>query len=169
MPQKSISGIELKDAIASDDILGKEVIDSEGNFIGVVEKVFIDKKKLNFIAISVDKGFLQSGLTIGKDYIEKITDYAVFLNIRVAYEIKGMDVFDKNGSIIGIVSKVDLFENKNSISALQVNSGVFKKNLVISSDLIQTIGYSVLLNVTKQEIKDMKKKEDDAAKEGKKG
>ena len=69
MPQKSISGKDLNEAVTSDDILGKDVIDADGKFIGVTEKVFIHPNNLDFIGIEVDKGFLRKGLSIGKDYI----------------------------------------------------------------------------------------------------
>ena len=63
-PQKSISGKDLNEAVTSDDVLGKEVIDADGRFIGITEKVFIHPKELEFMGISVDKGFLKKGLSI---------------------------------------------------------------------------------------------------------
>ncbi len=150
MPQKSISDKDLSGAVTSDDMLGKEVIDLAGSFIGVSEKVFIDPLSLDFIGISVDKGFLRQGLLIGKNYIERIAPHAIFLKIRVAYDIKNMLVFDKDGKKIGIVTKVELLENKNQVKELHVSTG--SRKLIIPFDLIENIGYNVVLKVTRDEI-----------------
>ena len=153
MPKKNVSGKyldEIGDLLTSDDLLGKEVIDESGLSIGVSEKVFIDQN-LNFIGISVDKGLLKRGLTIGKDYIERVAPYAIFLKIRVAYEMKGMDVFDSPGKKVGKVKEVELIGNKNAIKSLIVSSGF--KSLNILPEFIDRIGYNVLLNVSVDEIK----------------
>lgn len=151
MSQRSISSKDLDEAITSDDILGKEVIDAEGRFIGVAEKVFIHPNTLDFIGISIDKGFLKKGLSIGKNYIERVATHAVFLNIRVAFELKGMEVFDKNGKLLGKVTGIELEGSLNKIQQLHV-SGIFEKSLSIPQNLIDNIGYNVLLNVTKEEL-----------------
>ena len=67
--------------ITSDDILGKDVIDTDGNFLGVVDKLFLNEKPLGVAAISVDKGFLDKGLVLSAEYIERVSKYAVFLKI----------------------------------------------------------------------------------------
>src|SRR3989338_2113745 len=143
--QKSISGKDLDEAITSDDVLGKEVIDSDGRFIGITEKVFIHPTLLDFVGISVDKGFLKKGLSIGKDFIEKIGSQAVFLNISVAYEIKGMKVFDKNGKKLGKVSGIALKGSGNDIDAITLSR--LTKKWIIPSKMIDKIGYNVILNV----------------------
>ena len=148
--QKSISGKDLEEAVTSDDLLGKEVIDSDGRFIGVAEKVFIHPETLDFMGISVDKGFLKKGLSIGKDFIEKIASKAIFLSISVSYEIKGLKVFDVNGKEIGKVSGVALKGSGNDIDAITVLS--MGKKLVIPSKMISKIGYNVILNVLKQDV-----------------
>ncbi len=152
MNHASISGRNLDKAITSDDILGKNVIDIEGKILGVAEKVLIDSKSLDFIGIEVDKGFLKKGITIGKSYIEKITHHAVFLNIKVVYEIKGLKVYDKTGANLGTVSNLELYGIKNKIKKLFIKQGFAKKQLEIPSDFIETIGYSVILNVKKKKI-----------------
>ncbi|MCA9485684.1 MAG: PRC-barrel domain-containing protein [Nanoarchaeota archaeon] len=153
MSQRSISGRNLENAITSDDILGKDVVDVGGNFIGVVDKVLIDPKKLDLIGIEVDKGFLKKGLSIGKGYIKRVTDKVVFLNIKVAFEIKGMLVFDNLGAKIGSVSEVKLVGNRNKIGRLFVRQGIGKELIEIQAELIETIGHNVMLNVSKKELK----------------
>ena len=154
MPQKNISGKyldETGDLLTSDDLLGKAVIDESGLSIGVSEKVLIDKKNLDFVGISVDKGLLNKGLTIGKDYIEKVTPYAIFLKIRVAYELKGMEVFDSFGKKVGKVKEVKLVGNKNIIKSLTISSGF--KSFNILPGFIDKIGYNILLNISMNEVK----------------
>jgi len=149
MPKKGISGKELDNAITSEDILGKEVIDKEGESIGVAERVFIDQTSLEFVGISIDKGFIKRGLTIGKSYIKKITKHAIFLKIKVAHQMKGMCVFDSAGEEIGTVSSIDLPNNKNKIKAIHVRINsflrLFGKDLVIPAEEIKTIGDNIML------------------------
>ena len=155
-PQKSISGKEIDESITSDDVLGKDVIDLEGRFIGIVEKVFIHPDKLDFVGISVDKGFLKKGFSIGKDLIARVGTHALFLKISVAYEIKGLSVFDKDGKDLGKVSGIALIGSGNDIDAIDVSSSSGK--LRIKSKYIERVGYNVLLNIDKQMALDLQSK-----------
>ncbi len=158
MPQKSISGRDLSKTLTSEDLLGKEVIDFNGTFIGVVEKVLIDPNEMEFVGISIDKGFLKKGLTVGRNYIDKITENAVFLRIRVSYEVKGKIVFDKEGKIVGRVAGIELYENKNQIVSLIVRPNLFlffRKPINIPSKYITEIGENVMLNVSKSDLKEL--------------
>lgn len=156
MTQKSISGRDLSKTLTSEDLLGKDVIDFDSTLIGVVEKVLIDPKTLDFVGISIDKGFLRKGITIGRNYIEEIKEHAVFLKIRVSYEVKGKLVFDSEGKVVGRVSSVDLYENMNKIVSLFVRRDniLFPgKEIVIPSRYIRTIGENVMLSVRKEDLK----------------
>jgi len=156
MAQKSISSKDLDNALTSDDILGKEIIDSGGGFIGVAEKVFIDPKDFDFIGVGIDKGFLKKGLAIGRNYIDKITEYAVFLNIIVSLEIRGMRVFDSDGKDLGVVSDVELTGNTNKINALGVKQGLFGKKIIIPYNYVEKVGDGVILNVAKKDVLGLK-------------
>ena len=159
MLQKSLSGRSLNNSITCDDILGKEVIDKDGGFIGVVEKVLIDPGALEFIGISVDKGFLRRGLSIGKNYIDKVAEHAIFLKIPVAYEIKGKIVFDKDGKEVGIVSGIDLYGEYNRIKNLIVKPySLFPlvKEIEIPYSYVREVGDNVMLNVAKSVLKSEK-------------
>ncbi len=156
MTQKSISGRDLSKTLTSEDLLGKDVIDFDSTAIGVVEKVLIDPKTLDFVGISIDKGFLKKGITIGRNYIEEIKEHAVFLKIRVSYEVKGKFVFDSEGKMVGRVSSVDLYENMNKIVSLMVRKGslLFSgKQIVIPSRYIRKIGENVMLSVKKEDLR----------------
>ena len=153
MHLKKVFGEELHNAITSDDVLGKEVIDAEGDFIGVVEMLHIDPNAVEVVGITIDKGFLRKGLVIGKDYIERVAPHAVFLKIRPAFKLKGMIVFDSQGEVMGTVAKSVLHGHKNQIESLVVRSSVFKKEIIIPSALIKNIGYNVLLNESRKNLK----------------
>ena len=155
MTRKNISGRDLSKTITSEDLLGKEVIDSDGSFIGVIEKVLIDPRKLQFVGLSIDKGFLRKDFTIGKGYVEKVTAHAVFLKIKVSYDIKGKVVFDNEGVIIGKVTSIELYRHKNKIVNLFVKSSLFGKEKVIPAIYIKAVGENVMLNVTKSKFKDV--------------
>jgi len=150
VPQKSISGKDLDEAVTSDDILGKDVIDVDGKFIGVTEKVFIHPNSLDFIGIEVDKGFLRKGFSIGKDYIERIAKNAVFLNVKVAFEMRGMDVFSSLGEKIGKVSDVELVGNKNEIKTIHVKTE--GKDFIVPRNFVDKIEHGVFLNIKKSEL-----------------
>ncbi len=156
MPLKSISLSDLNKAITSDDMLGKDVIDAEGVFIGVAEKAFIDPDTIEFVGIAVDKGFLRKGLVIGKEYIERIAEHAIFLNIRIAYEIRGMHVFDVNGKELGTIKDLVLTSSGKAIQSILVNSGTKlpHKEYNISAKDIENIGYTVRLNITQAYLLD---------------
>lgn len=156
MAQKSISSKDLDNALTTDDLLGKEIIDSEGGFIGVAEKVFIDPKDFDFIGVGIDKGFLKKGLAIGRNYIDKITEYAVFLNITVSLEVRGMRVFDSDGKDLGVVSDVELTGNTNKINALGIKQGLFGKRIIIPYNYVEKVGDGVILNVAKKEVLGLK-------------
>ena len=150
MSQKSISGKNLSEAITSDDLLGKDVIDKDGKFIGITEKVFIDPNTMDFLGIEVDKGFLKKGLSIGKSYIERIATHAVFLNIKVAFELRGMDVFSSIGERIGRVSDIELAGNKNEIKSIRVKT--LGRDMTIQAGFIDRVGYGIFLNIRREEL-----------------
>lgn len=146
MSKQNIFGRNQNNVITSDDILGKDVIDAEGKFVGVVESVLINPSTLEFVGISIDKGFLKKGLTIGKSYIEKITKYAVFLHIKLVLELKGKEVFDKNGRSLGKITEIELWGKKNKIKNLIIHKQK------IPGDYIETIGSNVILSIHKSEL-----------------
>ncbi len=156
MHRRSISGRNLDKAITSDDILGKEVIDSEGEIIGVVEKVLIDPENFDMIGIEIDKGFLKRGLVIGRSYMDRITEYALFLNTKVLYQIKGMSVFDSSGKLIGKVTRVNMVGKRNKIKEIVVSGGFISRaagrDIIIPAVKIKRIEHNVLLDVKMEDL-----------------
>ncbi|MBX4212148.1 PRC-barrel domain-containing protein [Candidatus Pacearchaeota archaeon] len=140
-------------AITSDDILGKEVIDMNGEFLGIVETLFIHPDKIELMGIQIDKGFLKSGLIVGKDHILKVTPHAVFLKIKPALNVKGLKVFDSEGKDVGTVTGLIVKPGTNEIEHLTLYSSFFKRKIVINSDLINFIGYNVFLTDKRENLK----------------
>ena len=145
--QKHLLQSVNEELISADDILGKDVIDDEGEYIGVTDKLFFEKKSLDFIGLSVDKGFLKTGLVIGKSYIREVTEHAVLLNTRPLYRLVGMKVFDKNGKELGHVDDVELADGKNELSAIHVKKNNFSKGTRIPADVIARVENNIILSI----------------------
>ena len=156
MFRKDLSGSKslLLKTITSDDVLGKEVIDIEGSAVGIVDIVHIDPIKLQFVGISIDEGFLKRGLVIGKQYIQKITPHALFLNIRPAFAMRGMLVFDTHGKLIGKVADVVLWRNRNIIQDIIISTSWFKRKSV-TGNYIGKVGQNIFLNITKEDFDEL--------------
>jgi len=150
MIKQNISIKELENAVTSDDVLGKEVIDSKGEFLGVVESLFIDPETVEVAGIAIDKGLLKKGLIIGKSYIKNIAPHAIFLNIQPAYNLKGMIVFDREGKKMGAIREVQIHGTKNEIENIVIKSSIGE--LTIPSEYVKHIGDNVFLNETKENL-----------------
>lgn len=146
--------MQNKEWLTSDDILGKDVIDTNGEFIGITDKIYFDKKTVECLSISVDKGFLRKGFIIGKDYISRITKHAIFLNIQPVFSLKEMIVFDVNGTYIGEVMKVQLQESKNIVDSILVKTKLFKgtKTITIQSSDILNVHKNIVLKKEYSEL-----------------
>lgn len=167
MSRKDLSGNkDVLKLISSDDILGKDVIDLEGSQIGIVDVVHIDPINLEFAGVSVDGGFMKNGITIGKKYIDKITSHALFLNIRPAFALRGMLVFDINGALVGKVKDVELLQRQNVIKQLVVSQGFFNKRR-ISGELVNSVGHNIFLSVTLDDLKKVTDKSEEKNEETK--
>lgn len=142
--QKPTSGQD--NFITSDDLLGKEVIDAEGEYLGITEKVLINSDNMDLAGISIDKGFLQKGLSIGKSYISRVTSHAIFLNIVPYKKMKNMRVFDNSGREVGKVTEIHLEGEINNLKGISVKTGI-KKKYYVESKNIQKIGENIFLNI----------------------
>ncbi len=147
-PRKDLDG-----AITSEDVLGKDVIDPRGTFIGVTDKLLLNPQTMEVLGISVDKGFLKKGLVIGSGHIKEVTPHAVLLATTPASQIKGMSVFCSEGTRQGIVQEVQLEENSNKILFLLIRTGTFGHEIKIPAGAIEYIESNVMLNTTPEELK----------------
>ncbi len=152
MVQKAQLIEELHGSITSDDILGKDVIDPAGEFLGIVEQVHIDPSNLDTLGVSIDKGIFKKGLVIGKQYIDRITSHAVFLNIRPAFNLRGMTVYDVEGARVGTVTQIGLVGHTNNLNEIVIKVGFMKKPIHVPAEYVARVGHHVFLNVPKKTL-----------------
>lgn len=131
--------------ITSDDILGKDVVDTEGEVLGVIQKLHIDKQRKQIIGITVDLGFMKPDLFIGLEFIGNFGVDAVFLNTYPRDKIKGMEVISSSGKSIGHVSSIE-FSAHNKLQSIKVRQkNLLKDPIEIPAEKIRHIGYNVIL------------------------
>jgi sporulation protein YlmC with PRC-barrel domain len=143
--------------ITSDDILGKDVVDIDGGIIGIVQQLRIDKNTKNIIGILVDQGFMKPDLYISLDIVQNFGIDSVFLNRTPNPKIKGLNIYDKAGNLMGYVHSVE--EKNDKIISITMKKNQLGKSYLIKSKDIKTIGYNVILkykskNFHPKEIKD---------------
>ncbi len=133
---------DLENVITSDDILGRDAVDPEGEFLGIVMKLHIDRTRKILVGITIDQGFMRPDLYIGIEYVEKFGVDAVFLN-RIPFEkYTGLTVYNPDGTKAGIISSLDC--NDTTIKRIFVKSRR-KEPVAVSSRNVSSIGSSVIL------------------------
>jgi len=138
------------EVITSDDILGKDAIDAEGQIIGVVQQLRIDKPSKKIIGILIDQGFMKPDLFVGIDAVKNFGVDSVFLKRSPSSKIKGLEVYDSDGKKIGVVH--DIIKGKSNISAIFVKQGPVSKPFKIKAKHIKTIGFSVILKIPQSRV-----------------
>lgn len=133
----------MTEIITSDDILGKEVINSEGEIIGVVQKIHIEKHKKEIVGITVDEGFMKPDIFIGLDNIRLFGKDGIFLNTTSDIRYRGMKVFNKEGTPIGILKEVIKNPKTGKIKEIQIREGL--KTITIPAKDIKSIENNVIL------------------------
>jgi sporulation protein YlmC with PRC-barrel domain len=130
--------------ITSDDILGKEAVDSDGEILGIVTKVHINKETKKLLGMTVDQGFMKPELFIGLNYIRNFGVDAVFLNKVPTDKFRGLDVFTSKGVIVGKVK--DVKAKRHRVQEIIISKkGVLGKVFSIAASDIETISSSVIL------------------------
>ncbi len=135
-----------KEIITSDDILGKEAVDPEGQILGIVMKLHIDKYSKIMVGITIDQGFMKPDLFIGMKYVKNFGIDTVFLNKVPAEKFKGLEVITSSGHLIGTVRKVNLKRNRiDEIVVAKTGISIKDYVLLIPASEIKEIGESVVL------------------------
>lgn len=142
-----------KSMITSDDILGKEAIDPEGEFLGVVMKLHIDREHKTLTGITIDQGFMKPDLFVGLEHIKRFGLDAIFLNKIPFEKYKGIKVFTWDGILVGTVARVDHDGGTIRMIAIKDNQsdpeapGLMRKATIheLSPRYIQEIGDSLIL------------------------
>ena len=126
--------------ITSDDILGKDVIDSEGDIIGVSSKMHIDNRNKQIIGLTIDQGFMKPDLYVGLEYVKTFGVDSVLLNTSPKSKIRGLNVLDNDGKKIGFVSDIISIGKTNKFKGIMVKSRHMSKQYKIDSKDIMEIG-----------------------------
>ncbi|XDD50780.1 PRC-barrel domain-containing protein [Leptospira sp. WS92.C1] len=132
--------------ITSDDILGKEAIDPEGQILGVVVKLHIDRMEKRITGVTIDQGFMKPDLFIGIDYVRTFGVDAIILNTIPFEKYKGLKVLNSDGSEEGTVEEVTVKNGK--LESLMVKTSLnplSKERKKIPISKIQEIGDKILL------------------------
>ena len=130
--------------ITSDDILGKEAVDSQGSIIGVITKLHIDKESMKITGITVDMGFMKPDLFIGASHIRHFGIDAILLKRVPADKFKGLKVITFDGKIIGKVKNVILERTK--VKEFEISGPkIFNKSFLIKYKDIKEIGDKIIL------------------------
>jgi len=130
--------------ITSDEILGKDVLTKEGEILGVVQQLHIDKINKYIIGITVDEGFMKPDLFIGIENVKLFGVDSIFLKSNPKLSFKGLQVFDNVGKKIGVVDKVIITPRSGKIKELKVKTNN-NKIKDISAKEIKSIGVNVIL------------------------
>jgi len=149
MAQKSVH----HEIITSDDILGKDVVDTDGEIIGVVQQLRIDKKTKKMVGILIDQGFMKPDLYIGLSFVKNFGVDSIFLNQSPKPKIKGLDVYDKKGKKIGFVFDIEEDRKKDRISAIIIKRSQLGKSYKIKNRFIKNIGFNIILRVKESRLK----------------
>lgn len=136
--------------ITSDDILGKDVVDIDGEIIGVVQQLQIDKKKQRINGVVVDQGFMKADLYIPLSLVKNFGVDSIFLKESPKTKIKGLDVFDCKGKKIGYVSEIE--EEKGKLKAIIIKRRVVGKTHRIEDKEIKRIGFNIILKEEEKKI-----------------
>ncbi len=128
--------------ITSDDVLGKDAIDPDGQILGVIIKMHINKEFKKITGITIDEGFMKPNLFVGINYIKNFGIDSVFLSRIPAQKYIGLQVLDSKGKEVGTVK--DVKSKRQKIKSIEVFT-VMRKRILISSSEIQEIGERVIL------------------------
>lgn len=138
--------MKSEDIITSDNILGKEVVAPNGDILGYVTQIHIDRKTKEVIGITIYQTLFDPDFFIGINYIDNFGINVVLLN-KVPLEIyKGRKVITEDGLFVGYVK--DIIIDNDSITKIHVGPKYsFKKNFKeIDGINIKELGSVIVLD-----------------------
>ena len=115
-------GRPIRKAVDSSEISGMPVKDTDEEVLGKVSSLQIDPETLEIAGIVVKRGFFQKDVLVGLDYIDRIGEDAVWLNVDLTLFIEGRDVVDDEGNVVGTVEAVDRVHETNALKGLYVST-----------------------------------------------
>ncbi len=140
----------FESVITSDDILGKEAIDPEGDFLGIIMQLHIDSNSKKILGITVDQGLWKPDLFVGIEFIKKFGIDAVFLNAIPISKYRGINVFSYDGILLGSITNVNDTDLKTKIFEITPKfsiKNIFSKRIpiLIKESEILELGHSFIL------------------------
>ena len=130
----------------SDEILGREAVDPEGEILGSVTKLHIDRDGKELTGLTIDQGLFQPDLFVGLDFVDRFGVDAVFLNRIPLEKYIGKKVLRPDGSSLGRVAEIN--RRQFDLVSLSVRPrGLFswKKRIVVEASDIKEISSVVFL------------------------
>ena len=145
--EKSADPSGTDEFITTDEILGRDALDPDGELIGSVIKLHLNRRTRELTGITVDQGFWKPDLFVGLQYVRKFGIDAVFLDRIPLQKYAGLRVFTSDGILAGSVAEV---HGESEIEALVVKSRDPENPLKSRTETIQgreilEIGDSIIL------------------------
>ena len=147
---------DFEEQITSDDILGREAIDPEGEYLGIVMKLHIDRHRKELIGITIDQGFMKPDLFVGLEYIARFGVDAVLINKIPLEKYRSLKIYTSAGQLCGIVQ--DIEERNGRVEKVIARLKKFdsphsiKGVVEIPVRKIETLGHAILLKKGALEI-----------------
>ena len=107
-------------AVDSSEVSGMVVKDTDNEELGEVSSLQIDLDELAVAGIVVKRGWFENDVIVGTEYIDRIDDDTVWLNVDLTLFIEGRNVIDSQGTTIGTVEEVDRVRDTNTLKGLRV-------------------------------------------------
>ncbi len=127
------------------NLIGAQVIASNGIVIGTVSHVTLSRKKMQLEGIVVvSRNLFQSSLYIDRTYFQKLSTAAIVLTIEPSVLLKGRKVITFEGQIVGKVTNVKREEQTNEIKTLNVKPKL-RKPFTLSPENVKYFGKSIIL------------------------
>lgn len=135
-----------KKTITSDDILGKEAVDPEGQILGIVMKLHIDKASKMITGVTIDQGFMKPDLFVGIGHVRNFGVDSVFLSRVPVEKFKGLEVITSTGKPVGTVKGVREKRHKvEEITVARTGMHIRGKMIIIPASEIKEIGENFVL------------------------
>ncbi|MBW2982698.1 PRC-barrel domain-containing protein [Candidatus Woesearchaeota archaeon] len=142
-------------SITSDDILGKKAIGPQGEILGVIVKLHIDQDSKAIQGITVDQGFFKPDLFMGIEHVKRFGIDAVLLSTSPYHLLKGLKVYDSDGSYYGVVKDVVVEEHKLSAIKVARKKGLKTSEEDIPAGRIKESGETVILRPGREAGKEL--------------
>ena len=120
--------------------MNSKVYSKSGEYIGKVYDVVFDKVRILGVLVSGKKRIF-----IDKQFIGKISEDAIVLNIEPVTSMIGKQVYDAEGKKIGTVSGLQRKSNANTFSDILVKRAIYRRAFSIDKKEIGVAKKNIIL------------------------